>query len=227
MEEKVTLVFGVGFTADYVIRTISERGIKDVSTVAVFSVSSEEEYRKRQAQETMDTIIKYLSAIKVTSYPKYISIKQPFDYIIYQISDVLWTKNNLEFYIIGGMRILNLALYYYAMLAKALGKRVKAYSYTEDMSYKYELPVIIPAKPSDAEFEILAYLGSKYGEAYMNDIAKILNKSLPTISKQINFLESQGYVECEETKPKPCKITDLGKVCLQTLRGLKNKLNEF
>ena len=227
MEEKVTLVFGVGFTAEYVIRAISERGIKDVSAVAVFSVASEEEFRKRQAEEAMDAIIKYLSAIGITGYPKYISIKEPFDFIVYQVSDVLWTKNNLEFYIIGGMRILNLALYYYAMLAKALGKRVKAYSYTEDMSYKYELPVIIPAKPSDAGYEILDYLGSKYGEVYMNDIAKILNKSLPTISKQIDFLEKQGYVECKETKPKPCKITDLGKVCLQTLRGLKSKMNKF
>ncbi|BAB66660.1 CRISPR-associated transcriptional regulator Csa3 [Sulfurisphaera tokodaii] len=227
MEEKVTLVFGVGFTAEYIIRAITERGIKDVLDVAIFSVTSEEEFRKRQAQETMDSILKYLSAIGISGHPKYISIKEPFDFIVYQISDLLWTRNNLEFYIIGGMRILNLALYFYAILAKTLGKRVKAYSYTEDMSYKYELPVMIPAKPSDAEYEILEYLGSKYGEVYMNDIAKILNKSLPTISKQIDFLENQGYVECKETKPKPCKITDLGKVCLQTLRGLKSRMNEL
>jgi len=113
--------------------------------------------------------------------------------------------------------VINLALYYYALLCKNLGKKVRAFSYTEDMSRKYEILLSLPGKVSGSQFEIMKVL--EKGEMEIEKIREKLGKSLSTVSKQISELEEKGYVICSQTKPKKCKLTQLGELLLKNKRN--------
>lgn len=210
----VNLVFGLGFTSEYIIRIIANRGISDVKEVYLFSVWNVDEFRKRQSEETINTVMKVLSAAGVKEIrPKYLNIDTTFDDIVLQIAEVV-RGENLEFYLIGGMRVLNLALYYYAMLAQQVGKKVKILSFTEDMEKRYELPAKIPRKIGENHVEILRLMSDEK-DWEIENISKQLGKSLSTISKQISDLEEENYIECKLKKPKICRITNLGKIIVE------------
>ena len=209
----MNLIFGVGFTAEYVIRVITEKGLQNVSSVYLFSVWNPDEYRRRQAEEVINNISKYLDTVKIKYTVKYLDINKDFSGIVLDIASTLAYMDNLEFYLIGGMRIINLALYYYALLCKSLGKNVKAFSYTEDMTKKYEVLLSLPGKVSESQLEIMKML--EKGEMEIEAIRERLGKSLSTVSKQISELEERGYVVCSETKPKKCKLTQLGELLVK------------
>mgnify|MGYP001772520447 FL=1 len=211
----MNLIFGVGFTSEYVIRVITEKGLQNVSSVYLFSVWNTDEYRRKQAEEVINDISKYLDTLKVKYTVKYLDVNKEFSGIVLDIASSLTSTDNLEFYLIGGMRIVNLALYYYALVCKSLGKKVRVFSYTEDMSRKYEVLISFPAKVSESQLEIMRVL--EKGEIEIGELAEKLKKSLSTVSKQISDLEEIGYVSCSETRPKRCKLTQLGEVLLKVL----------
>ena len=209
----MNLVFGVGFTSEYVIRVITEKGLQDISSVYLFSVWNTDEYRRKQAEDVINNISKYLDTVKVKYMVKYLDVNKEFGGIVSDIASSLTSTDNLEFYLIGGMRIINLALYYYALICKSLGKNVRVFSYTEDMSRKYEVLISLPAKVSESQLEIMKVLEN--GEREIGELALKLKKSLSTVSKQMSDLEEKGYVSCSETKPKKCKLTQLGEVVVK------------
>ena len=209
----MNLIFGVGFTSEYVIRVISEKGLQDVSLVYLFSVWNSDEYRRKQAENIIKDITKYFDTVKVKHTVKFLDVNKEFDEIVLDIASTLTSTDNLEFYLIGGMRIINFALYYYALLCKSLGKNVRAFSYTEDMSRKYEVLLSLPGKVSESQLEIMKVLEN--GEMEIGELAGKLGKSLSTISKQMSDLEEKGYVNCSATKPKTCELTQIGKLLLK------------
>ncbi|QGA53996.1 CRISPR locus-related DNA-binding protein [Sulfolobus sp. E5-1-F] len=208
-----TLVFGLGFTSEYIIRNITERGRSDIDEVVLFGVFNIDDYRRKQAESALEDVKKFLNIINVKYKWKYVDINRDFADILYEIANVLSGKKSLEFYLIGGMRIINFALYYYAMLAKVFGVNVRVFSYTEDMSKKYELPVEIPRRLTDSEFEILKLF--KFEDSIeISKIADKLQKTLSTVSKQVSQMEQEGFLECTKTRPKTCKKTSFGRIAL-------------
>lgn len=217
MEKKgSTLIFGLGFTSEYIVRSITERGKDDVNEVILIGVFNVDEYRRKQADNTLNDVKKFLDIIHVKYNWRFININKDFPEIVNEIASLISGRNNnsnLEFYLIGGMRIINFALYYYAMLAKSFGLNVRVFSYTEDMSKKYELAVQIPRMLTESEIEILKLLEH---ETYMelSEMAKRLNKALSTISKQVSEMEKEGFLRCSEGRPKKCEKTILASIAL-------------
>jgi len=120
-----------------------------------------DDFRRKQADNALNDVKKFLDIINVKYKWKYVDVNKDFAEILYEVANELSGKNNLEFYLIGGMRIINFVLYYYAMLAKRFGLNVRVFNYTEDMSKKYELPVEIPRRLTDSEAELLNCLSSR------------------------------------------------------------------
>lgn len=218
----VNLIFGLGFTSEYVIRIIANRGVSDVNSVYLFSVFNLEDFRKKQSEETINTAYKVLSAAGIKDIkPRYLDISKSFDDIVLQVAEYV-RGDNLEFYLIGGMRVINLALFYYAIMASHMGKKVKIFSYTENMDRRYDIPERVPKKLGEGHIEILRFMSreekaSSYTrtEWEIEQISKALEKSLSTISKQIQDLEEENYVICTTKRPKICKLTNLGRIAVE------------
>jgi len=210
----MNLIFGVGFTAEYVVRIITERGSQNISSIYLFSVWSEDEFRRKQTENAIKSITDFLSVLNIKYVTKYIDINKEFEEIVLEVASTLSSLDDLEFYLIGGMRIINLALYYYALICKNLGKNVRVFSYTEDISKKYNLPAEIPSQISEKELEVLKEFKFEK-EMEIEEVAKRLDKALTTISRQISDLEEKGYLECIKTKPKKCKLSKLGEIMIK------------
>lgn len=210
----INLVFSIGFTAEHGIKAVTERGLQDISSVYLFSAWEENDYRRKQSEDTISNIARYLSALSVKYITKYLDVNKDFGKILLDIASTLSSTDNLEFYLIGGARVINLALYYYALAYKNLGKNVKVFSYSEDLTKKYEVLLSIPAKVTESQFEIIKTL--RYGEMEIEELAEKLGKSLPTISKQTSDLEEKGYIICTKTRPKRCKLSQLGEMMANT-----------
>ncbi|AWR98358.1 CRISPR locus-related DNA-binding protein [Acidianus sulfidivorans JP7] len=208
-----TLVFGLGFTSEYIVRSVTERGKDGIEEVVLFGVFNIDEFRKKQADNALNDVKRFLEIINVKYKWKYLDVSRDFHEILYEVANELSGKNNMEFYLIGGMRIINFVLYYYAMLAKGFGLNVKVFSYTEDMSKKYELPVGLPRRLTESEAEILRLFNLE-DSIEISTIANKLQKTLSTISKQVSDMEEEGFLQCTKTRPKICKKTVLGKIAL-------------
>ncbi len=187
-----TLVFGLGFTSEYIVRSITERGRDNIDEVVLMGVFNIDDFRRKQADNALNDVKKFLDIINVKYKWKYINVNKDFAEILYEVANELSGKNNLEFYLIGGMRIINFVLYYYAMLAKRFGLNVRVFNYTEDMSKKYELPVEIPRRLTDSEAEILKLFKFE-NSIEISIMADRLQKTLSTISKQVSEMEEEGF----------------------------------
>ncbi|ACP34584.1 CRISPR locus-related DNA-binding protein [Sulfolobus islandicus L.S.2.15] len=208
-----TLVFGLGFTSEYIVRSITERGRDNIDEVVLIGVFNIDDFRRKQADNALNDVKKFLDIINVKYKWKYVDVNKDFAEILYEVANELSGKNNLEFYLIGGMRIINFVLYYYATLAKRFGLNVRVFNYTEDMSKKYELPVEIPRRLTDSEAEILKLFKFE-NSIEISIMADRLQKTLSTISKQVSEMEEEGFLECTKTRPKTCRKTILGRIAL-------------
>ncbi|PVU77221.1 CRISPR locus-related DNA-binding protein [Sulfolobus islandicus] len=210
----VTLVISLGFTVEYLVRVISNRGLKDVDGVVVFSVYGKDEFSKKRSDETLRYAEDYLNKVGVKNYIlKYVNVDVPFEEILSQINDVLHPYIEIEFHLIGGMRVLLLSLYYYAMLCNLVKKKVKMTLYTEDFANSYEPPLNLPEIPESREALEIVRLLNREGEMKLSDIAKKLGKSESTISKQLDLLD--GLIECRKIQNKKmCKLSPMGKILI-------------
>ncbi|ADB86687.1 CRISPR-associated CARF protein Csa3 [Saccharolobus islandicus] len=210
----VTLVISLGFTVEYLVRVISNRGLKDVDGVVVFSVYGKDEFSKKRSDETLRYAEDYLNKVGVKNYIlKYVNVDVPFEEILSQINDVLHPYIEIEFHLIGGMRVLLLSLYYYAMLCNLVKKKVKMTLYTEDFASSYEPPLNLPEIPESREALEIVRLLNREGEMKLSDIAKKLGKSESTISKQLDLLD--GLIECRKIQNKKmCKLSPMGKILI-------------
>jgi CRISPR-associated protein Csa3 len=144
---------------------------------------------------------------------KYVNVDVPFEVILSQINDVLHPYIEIEFHLIGGMRVLLLSIYYYAMLCNLVKKKVKMTLYTEDFANSYEPPLNLPEIPESREALEIVRLLNREGEMKLSDIAKKLGKSESTISKQLDLLD--GLIECRKIQNKKmCKLSPMGKILI-------------
>ena len=199
---------------EYLVRVISNRGLKDVDGVVVFSVYGKDEFSKKRSDETLRYAEDYLNKVGVKNYIlKYVNVDVPFEEILSQINDVLHPYIEIEFHLIGGMRVLLLSLYYYAMLCNLVKKKVKMTLYTEDFANSYEPPLNLPEIPESREALEIVRLLNREGEMKLSDIAKKLGKSESTISKQLDLLD--GLIECRKIQNKKmCKLSPMGKILI-------------
>lgn len=208
----------LGFTAEFVIRPLTEHKLKDIEKVILITTESEDPLSSERARKTLDEVIRTLSMMNVNYKICKININKNFDDIVKYISQCLrGEKSQWLVYIIGGMRLLNLALYYYSLLARSLGKDIVVKSYTEDYRVSTDVPVTLPHIPKGKEwvdvlrvFEIIHSL---------EEASDILGKSTSTVSKQVKSIEE--LLECKrKEKEKVCKINSMGEVVLNILDSI-------
>lgn len=211
MPEKGTaLVFTMGFTVDYLVKATAMRGIMGDEEVVFLTVFSTDELSKRKAEDAIKYATDYVTKLGLKFTVKYIDVNVPFEQIVFQVHKELEPYSSLEIYIIGGMRILGLATYYYAILTSPF-KKIEVFSFTEDMEVKYKLPVNIPRPPMSSE--LIRLMAELKEEREIKEVAERLGKTISTISKQLGKLE--GLVECREGRPKRCKLNEIGKILLE------------
>lgn len=185
-----------------------------MSRVVLVTAMLKDEFSRRN-EDTMVATLKYLDIVGIRDV-KVISVNvdAPFDSIPLQISSMGGFDDYVEFYLIGGMRVLLLALYYLALILSRI-RRVKVYAFDEGMQNSYELPVSIPKIPTQEQLKLLELLTTK---SSLSDIARIMDKSEPTIVSQLNALGE--LVRCERIggRTKSCETTIMGKVILNLVR---------
>lgn len=212
-----TLVFNIGFSSDYVMKALTQRGVAGVERVLLVTALPKDELSKKRNEDALTAIIKYLKAVGIDDVKVLsVEVNTSFENILLQLSEELGKiDDNIEFYLIGGMRVLLLSLYYIAQILSKT-RNVKAIAFDENMQNSYQLPLNTPKIPlTPPQVELLKALSRRQSLA---EISKILNKSESTVLKQ---LESLGeLVICEKRgKTKECEITTMGKVVLNLMRG--------
>ncbi|GAB6945119.1 CRISPR-associated transcriptional regulator Csa3 [Vulcanisaeta sp. JCM 14467] len=205
----------MGFSSEYVIKALTRRGVNDVSKVILVTAMPKDEFSRRRNEDAMGAILKYLDIVGIRDV-KVISVNVdvPFDSVLLQISSMGGFDGYVEFYLIGGMRILLLALYYLALILSKI-RRVRVYAFDENMQNFYELPVSIPRIPTQEQLKLLELLTTKLS---LSDITRIMDKSESTIVSQLNALGE--LVSCERIgrRTKLCETTIMGKVILNLMR---------
>jgi CRISPR-associated protein Csa3 len=143
-------------------------------------------------------------------------VNTTFDKILLQISTELGKiDDDIEIYLIGGMRILLLSLYYIAQIMSKI-KKIKAIAFDESMQNSYELLLTIPKIPTtSSQIELLKALTKRQS---ITEVSRKLEKSESTILKQIESLGE--LVDCEKSgKTRECEITNIGKVVLNLIQS--------
>lgn len=215
-----SIVFNIGFSSEYVIKTITYRGVQGVDKILLVTGVPKDELSKKRNNDAITTIVNYLGTVGIKNV-KVLSVElnTSFENILLQLSEELGKiDDDIEFYLIGGMRILLLALYYTAQILSKV-RKVKVIAFDESMQISYELPLSIPKIPITAsQIELLKTLSKRQS---ILEISEKLNKSESTILKQIESLE--GLVDCKKRgKVRECEITIMGKVVLN-LKGLSSQ----
>ncbi len=208
--KKQAMVFTIGFTIDYLVKAMTNRGIKGNEEVVLISTLATDEFSKKRAEETLRYALDYISKLGLKYFIKHLDIYTSFNNVVYQIHEVLRDYDELEIYLIGGMRILSLASYYYAILISPF-KKVKVISYTENMDNSYELPTILHKLPESEE--LMKLLEELHSPKEIKEIANNLGKSISTISKQLDKVSD--LIDCEEGRPKKCKLNEIGKILVE------------
>lgn len=211
-----TLVFNVGFSSEYVMKILTRRGINDVVKVVLITAVPKDELSRRRNEDALSTILKYLSAVGIRDVKVVgIDVDASFENILLQISNMGRFDDYVEFYLIGGMRVLLLALYYLALIISKV-RNVKVYAFDESMQNTYELPTSIPKIPTQEQLRLLELLTTR---SSLSDVAKMMGKSESTIVSQINALSD--LVSCERVgrRSKACETTAIGRVILNLVGG--------
>ena len=211
----VVLVFNVGFTTDYVIKAVTQRGTKDVSRVVLVTALPKDEFARKKNADAINALISFLNVagIKEVS-PLTVDVDTTFENILLQLSAGLGKLDEeVEIYLVGGMRILLLALYYLSQVMNAVVK-VKVVAFDEGMKTSYNVPLTPPKIPkSGAQIEVLRALSMK---RTVGELAELLGKTQSTVIKQLDSLD--GLVECKKVgRERECEVSALGKVVLNLL----------
>lgn len=215
-----SIVFNIGFSSEYVIKTITYRGVQGVDKILLVTGMPKDELSKKRNNDAITTIVNYLNTVGINNVKVLrVELNTSFENILLQLSEELGKiDDDIEFYLIGGMRILLLALYYTAQILSKV-RKVKVIAFDESMQISYELPLSIPKIPITAsQIELLKTLSKRQS---ISEISEKLNKSESTILKQIESLE--GLVDCKKRgKVRECETTIMGKVVLN-LKGLSSQ----
>ena len=208
-------MFNVGFSSDYVIKVMTQRGVGGVNRVYLVTAMAKDDYARRKNEDAMHAIINYFNVVGVRDVrPVSVDIDRDFEDILLQVSASLGKLDeDVEVYLIGGMRVLLLALYYLAQVLDAFVK-VRAIAYDEGMQNSYLLPLRPPKVPkTQAQVEVLRALTTRLS---VGELAERLGKSQSTVLKQ---LESLGeLVDCEKVgKERVCEASVLGRVVLSLM----------
>ncbi|TRM98237.1 CRISPR locus-related DNA-binding protein, partial [Sulfolobus sp. F1] len=126
--------------------------------------------------------------------------------------------DEVEIYIIGGMRILGIASYYYSILISPF-KKIKAVCFTENMENSYELLTYVPRAPEGKE--IIELMSELKEPREIKEIASNLNKTVSTVSKQLSKISD--LVDCVDSRPKRCKLNELGRILLDEMTAAEKK----
>ena len=205
------IIFNIGFSSEYVIKALTYRGVKGVNKVILVTATPKDELSKKRNEDAMNAILNYLNVVGIKNVKVVsVDVNASFDEILLQISSGVGKfDDDVEFYLIGGMRILLLSLYYIAQLISKF-KKVKVVAYDESMQNSYQIPTSLPRIPSKAQVELLKTFEKRQS---VSEASKEVGKSESTILKQISSLE--GLINCEkEGKARECETTVMGKVIL-------------
>ena len=211
----VILVFNVGFTTDYVIKAVTQRGTRDVSKVILVTALAKDELARKKNADAMNAIISFLNVAGVKEVrPLTVDVDTTFENILLQLSAGLGKLDEeVEIYLVGGMRILLLSLYYLSQLLNTIVK-VKVVAFDENMKTAYDIPLTLPKIPkSGAQIEVLKALRVK---RTVGELAELLGKTQSTVIKQLDSLD--GLIECKKVgRERECEVSALGKVLLNLL----------
>ena len=211
----VSVIFNVGFSSDYIIKIMTQRGVEGVDRAYLVTALAKEEYARKRNEDAMHAVISYLNVVGVEDVrPVPVDLDRGFEDILLQVSLGLGKLDGeVEVYLVGGVRVLLLALYYLAQVLDAFVK-VKAISYDENMQHSYLLPLRPPRVPrTQAQVELLRALTTRQS---VGELAERLGKSQSTVLKQ---LESLGeLVECDKVgRERVCEASVLGRVILNLM----------
>ncbi|ADX82115.1 CRISPR-associated CARF protein Csa3 [Saccharolobus islandicus] len=212
-----SIVFNIGFSSEYVIKALTYRGVQGVNKVLLVTALAKDELSKKRNEDAINAILNYLNVVGIKNVKVLsVDVDTTFNKILLQLSEELGKiDDDIEFYLIGGMRILLLSLYYIAQILCKI-KKVKVIAFDESMRTSYELLLSIPKIPTTpSQMELLKALSRRQSVA---EISKNLNKSESTIIKQIESLGE--LIDCEKSgKTRECETAILGKVILNLIRG--------
>ncbi|TRM73667.1 CRISPR locus-related DNA-binding protein, partial [Sulfolobus sp. B5] len=185
------LVFTMGFTIENLVKAITSKGVRGDEQVVLLSALTTDEFGKKRSEEALRFAIDYISKVGLKYFIKYINVNTPFETILSQIHEVLRGFDEVEIYIIGGMRILGIASYYYSILISPF-KKIKAVCFTENMENSYELLTYVPRAPEGKE--IIELMSELKEPREIKEIASNLNKTVSTVSKQLSKISD--LVDC-------------------------------
>ncbi|MEM1627036.1 MAG: CRISPR-associated CARF protein Csa3 [Sulfolobaceae archaeon] len=212
-----TVIFNVGFSSEYIIKAITFRGVKNISSVILVTGTSKDEFSKKRNEDAITSILSYLKIVGVEDVKVLrVDLDTTFDDVLLQISAELGKfDDDIEFYLIGGMRVLLLALYYIAQILSIV-KKVKVIAFDENMQNSYQLPLTVPKIPkTSSQIELLKLLTKRHK---ISEMSEKLKKSASTISRQLDSLGE--LIECrKEGKNKECEASKIGRVILNLIQG--------
>ena len=200
----VQLVFSSA-TLD-VVNILAKRGAEGVSKVLLFDAWYYDETKRKLKEGIVEEVRKYLESMKMSCTMTYLDISQEFYKVIIDIITKIQCKEATEIYLVSREDVMNLAFFYFALLCRQMYKKVRIF----DGGGK-EILNRLPEKVSKAQLEVIKMLTE---EKEIEELTKLLGKSLSTLSKQISTLERKGLVSCTTTRPKKCILTQLGKILL-------------
>jgi len=185
---------------------LSKRGVEGVSKILLFDVWYYDETKRKLKEGIVEEVRKYLESMKMDYTLTYLDTSQEFYNVIINIVPKIQCREAIEFYLVSREDVMNLAFFYFALLCRQMYKKVRIF----DGGGK-EILNRLPEKVSEAQFEVMKMLRE---EKEVEELTKSLGKSLSTLSKQISTLEGKGLVSCTATRPKKCRLTELGKILL-------------
>jgi len=212
-----SIVFNIGFSSEYVIKALTYRGVQGINKIFLITALPKDELSKKRNEDAITTILNYLNVVGIKNVKVLsVDVNTTFDKILLQISTELGKiDDDLEIYLIGGMRILLLSLYYIAQIMSKI-KKIKAIAFDESMQNSYELLLTIPKIPAtSSQIELLKALTKRQS---ITEVSRKLEKSESTVLKQIESLGE--LVDCEKSgKTRECEITNIGKVVLNLIQS--------
>ncbi|MEM0373311.1 MAG: CRISPR-associated CARF protein Csa3, partial [Sulfolobales archaeon] len=190
-----TLIFNVGFSSEYVIKALTFRWVKNVNRIFLITSTPKNELSKKRNENALTAIPSYLNVVGIKDVKVLrVEVDTSFDNILLQISTGLGKfDDDVEFYLIGGVRILLLSLYYIAQILSRI-KKIRIVAFDENMQNSYDLPLTTPKIPKTrSQIKLLKVLMKRQT---ISEISEKLGKSASTILRQLDSLGE--LVECRK-----------------------------
>ena len=216
-------VFTFGWSAEFVIRPLAERGVSKEDTVVLIANKPESDYAKKRADEALQEVKKFLSmaGIENVHYAE-IELGESFERICRQILrivlNVAKSDEAVEFYLTGGMRVLVVAALVVAVLLTLKDRDVEVIVYREDRPIAYEIPIQLlrfQLNVTKSQLEIMNYLKIN-GEGTFEDLA--IGRSEITVRKHLTKLREIGLVTYTlRGRKQVYRLTPIGELVLEAL----------